>query len=43
VSQSFSIVAASTSSSGDVPLPPWAYVLLAAGLLAGMWRQRRSV
>jgi hypothetical protein len=41
VSQSFSIVAASTSSSGDVPLPPWAYVLLALGLMGAMWRYQR--
>jgi hypothetical protein len=43
VSQSFSIVAATANSSGDVPLPPWAWVLLAAGLMGAMWRQRRSV
>jgi hypothetical protein len=41
VSQSFNIVAASTNSSGDVPLPPWAYVLLAAGLMGAMWRYQK--
>jgi hypothetical protein len=31
------------SAGGDVPLPPWAYVLLSLGLLGAMWRQRRAV
>jgi hypothetical protein len=30
-------------AGGDVPLPPWAYVLLSLGLLGAMWRQRRAV
>jgi hypothetical protein len=43
VTQSFSVaVAATPGASGDVPLPPWAYVLLAAGLMAAMWWQRRA-
>jgi hypothetical protein len=44
VTQSFSVTAATTTgnSGGDVPLPPWALVLLAAGLLGTIWRQQRT-
>jgi alpha-tubulin suppressor-like RCC1 family protein len=44
VTQSFSVTAATTGSpttGGDVPLPTWAYVLLATGLIGAMWRQQR--
>jgi hypothetical protein len=41
VSQSFGVIVAPTNSTGDVPLPPWAYVLLSLGLLAAMRWQRR--
>jgi hypothetical protein len=34
-------VANPNGAGGEVPLPPWAYVLLAAGLLAAISRQRR--
>lgn len=40
---SFNIVASSGggSSDGDVPLPDWAMLLMASGLLATMWRRYR--
>jgi hypothetical protein len=43
VSQSFSVVASlpSTTGAGDVPLPPWAYALLALGLMGAMWRYQK--
>ena len=44
VTQSFSVANATISNSdGDVPLPSWALVLLAAGLMGAMWRQQRIV
>lgn len=39
VMQTFSINAASSVNDGDVPLPPWALLLLGAGLLAAMRRR----
>ncbi|MEW6120416.1 MAG: S8 family serine peptidase [Pseudomonadota bacterium] len=38
VVQSFSVVAAA-AADGDVPLPPWALLLLGAGLLGGIGRK----
>jgi alpha-tubulin suppressor-like RCC1 family protein len=35
------VIASNTDTSGDVPLPPWAYAALAALLLGGMGLQRR--
>jgi alpha-tubulin suppressor-like RCC1 family protein/sugar lactone lactonase YvrE len=41
VTQTFSITSPVNTGSGDVPLPPWAYVLLAVGLMGAMWRYQR--
>jgi 2',3'-cyclic-nucleotide 2'-phosphodiesterase (5'-nucleotidase family) len=39
VTQSFAVTGASAGSDGDVPLPPWAQVLLALSLLTAIWRR----
>lgn len=40
VTQTFSVNSASGANDGDVPMPPWALLLLGAGLLAAMRRGR---
>jgi hypothetical protein len=40
----FAVLAPATTtgnSGGDVPLPPWAYILLALGLMGAIWHQQR--
>jgi N-acetylneuraminic acid mutarotase len=40
-SQLVTVIPSTAVQSGDVPLPPWAYVLLALGLMGAMWRYQK--